>query len=181
MVDSINNSDCSVPACESSLEALQASLDYVNKTVLDASVLDASVSVLDKTVVDENVYKNREKSRDKSKDKNSSVLSSSRGSSSRGSSSSSSSSSSTTTTTTTTTTRPATKPLKREALGYFSWSILHSIAANMPEKPAKNERKAAAQLINGIATLYPCNDCREDFQQSVKVRKGERTDMTKQT
>ncbi|GMH65659.1 hypothetical protein TrRE_jg1445 [Triparma retinervis] len=49
----------------------------------------------------------------------------------------------------------------------------------MPEKPAKNERKAAAQLINGIATLYPCNDCREDFQQSVKAHPPESRTSTR--
>ena len=82
------NSDCDVPACESSLEALQASLDYVNKAQQ-----------------------------------------------AKGTSTSSSSSS------TPTPAAPPPRPLQREALGHFSWSILHSIAANMPERPNGRERK----------------------------------------
>eukprot|EP00520_Triparma_pacifica_P019379 CAMPEP_0118662546 /NCGR_PEP_ID=MMETSP0785-20121206/16891_1 /TAXON_ID=91992 /ORGANISM="Bolidomonas pacifica, Strain CCMP 1866" /LENGTH=141 /DNA_ID=CAMNT_0006556101 /DNA_START=98 /DNA_END=520 /DNA_ORIENTATION=- len=125
------NSDCDVPACESSLEALQASLDYVNKAQQ-----------------------------------------------AKGTSTSSSSSS------TPTPAAPPPRPLQREALGHFSWSILHSIAANMPERPNGRERKAASDLVNSVAVLYPCSDCREDFKESVKVsppeqRTASRTEFAK--
>ena len=38
----------------------------------------------------------------------------------------------------------------------------------MPEKPNQKERKAASDLIHSLATLYPCADCREDFNLAVK-------------
>ena len=52
-------------------------------------------------------------------------------------------------------------PLGRESLGYFTWSVLHSVAANFPEKADQREREAGSSLVRSMSVLYPCVDCRE--------------------
>ena len=74
-----------------------------------------------------------------------------------GSSSSSSSSSS-----------PVSCPPGREQLGSATWSLLHTTAAWFPDAPNESEKRAARQLIESLAVLYPCTHCAEDFRQTVK-------------
>jgi len=38
----------------------------------------------------------------------------------------------------------------------------------MPDRPNEVEKKAAGDLVNSFAVLYPCSDCREDFKDAVK-------------
>ena len=58
-------------------------------------------------------------------------------------------------------------PLGREVLGLFSWSFLHTTAAHYPSSPTSEDKGAAVSLVSAVAQLYPCADCREDFQKSV--------------
>lgn len=44
---------------------------------------------------------------------------------------------------------------------------LHTTAAYFPEKPTPEEQKAAKDLVSGLAALYPCPHCAEDFRESV--------------
>ena len=91
-------------------------------------------------------------------------------SSSSSSKSSPSTTSSSSTTTTTTTENEIPCPLNREALGFFSWSILHTIGAYYPITPTPEEKEAAKNLIVSFAKLYPCLHCRDDFVEAVKQR-----------
>ena len=64
--------------------------------------------------------------------------------------------------------RKAHCPLDKDALGDATWGMLHSTAAYYPDTPTPQEQSLAAGLIHGIAGLYPCTYCREDFRACVK-------------
>lgn len=64
-------------------------------------------------------------------------------------------------------------PLDREQLGRSAWNVLHTVAAYYPDTPTAAEQEAAAQLIRGLATLYPCEICAPDFRDSVAARPPE--------
>ena len=59
-------------------------------------------------------------------------------------------------------------PLDREQLGRSTWDLLHTMAAYYPERPSADELLAASGFIKGLAALYPCSHCAEDFRESVR-------------
>jgi|MDSY01.2.fsa_nt_gb FAD-linked sulfhydryl oxidase len=63
---------------------------------------------------------------------------------------------------------PVSCPPGREQLGSATWSLLHTTAAWFPDAPKESEKRAARQLIESLAVLYPCTHCAEDFRQAVK-------------
>ena len=61
----------------------------------------------------------------------------------------------------------ATCPLSREDLGTGTWGLLHSIAANFPEKPSTVEKVQARRFFDALGDLYPCTVCKEDFRREI--------------
>jgi len=61
-------------------------------------------------------------------------------------------------------------PLKltKEKIGKRSWEILHSIAANYPLNPTKEDQDNVNLLLNSMSKLYPCTLCGSHFQQMLK-------------
>ncbi len=59
-------------------------------------------------------------------------------------------------------------PLDRNELGRATWGFLHTTAANYPEKPTCEKIKKANGLLEGVADLYACTYCAEDFQENLK-------------
>lgn len=55
-------------------------------------------------------------------------------------------------------------PADVEALGRGSWTMLHTMTANYPEKPSTGDQEQAKTFISLFARLYPCGHCAEDFQ-----------------
>ena len=60
-------------------------------------------------------------------------------------------------------------PVDREELGRSTWDLLHTTAAYYPEAPDEAAQRAAAGLIGGLAALYPCEHCAEDFRATVEA------------
>ncbi|KAJ1459666.1 ERV/ALR sulfhydryl oxidase domain-containing protein [Pelagophyceae sp. CCMP2097] len=60
-------------------------------------------------------------------------------------------------------------PLFREELGRSTWGLLHTTAAYYPDEPTPADKTAAAGLISGLAALYPCAHCAEDFRATTKA------------
>ena len=58
-------------------------------------------------------------------------------------------------------------PLMRDDLGRASWSLLHTMAAYYPVKPKEEEQQTMNQFINSFSQLFPCPECRADFQEEI--------------
>ena len=60
-------------------------------------------------------------------------------------------------------------PLDRSELGRSSWDLLHTMAANYPEKPTKEQQTKMKNLIESLSEFYPCIHCAIEFQKSIKA------------
>ena len=56
----------------------------------------------------------------------------------------------------------------REELGRSTWTLLHVLAAQFPERPSRQQRKDAQQLIDCLTRIYPCSECAQHFREIVK-------------
>lgn len=65
--------------------------------------------------------------------------------------------------------RPTT-PLTRETLGRATWTLLHAVAASYPDKPSRDQKKAAAELVGALAKLYPCAECADHLRGHLAAR-----------
>ncbi|QDZ20214.1 sulfhydryl oxidase [Chloropicon primus] len=61
-------------------------------------------------------------------------------------------------------------PLDREELGARTWGLLHTVAAYYPARPTPRDAERAGDLVRGLAHLYPCAHCREDFAREVEAK-----------
>ena len=64
---------------------------------------------------------------------------------------------------------PLACPVDRDELGRSTWDLLHTTAAYYPEAPAPEDVAAAGGLVSGLARLYPCEHCAEDFRATESV------------
>lgn len=55
-------------------------------------------------------------------------------------------------------------PADVEALGRGSWTLLHTMTANYPERPSVGEQEQAKTFMSLFARLYPCSHCADDFR-----------------
>jgi FAD-linked sulfhydryl oxidase len=64
--------------------------------------------------------------------------------------------------------RAAVKPVSKEDLGRATWTFLHTLAAQFPEHPTRQQQRDARVLIESMTRIYPCADCAQHFQAIVK-------------
>lgn len=62
----------------------------------------------------------------------------------------------------------AQKPTTKEDLGRATWTFLHTMAAQFPAKPTKQQQRDARTLIDCLTRVYPCADCAKHFQHIVR-------------
>nr|POE48052.1 mitochondrial fad-linked sulfhydryl oxidase erv1 [Quercus suber] len=55
-----------------------------------------------------------------------------------------------------------------EQLGRSSWTLLHSITAQYPEKPSLTQQLETRQFLGLFGKMYPCWVCADDFQAWMK-------------
>ena len=60
-------------------------------------------------------------------------------------------------------------PVNRDELGAGTWALMHALAANYPDTPTPTDQAHAADFFNGLAALYPCPHCAEDFQANMET------------
>merc|ERR1719387_6306 len=54
---------------------------------------------------------------------------------------------------------PSSEAVTREALGRATWTLLHTLGAQFPDRPTRRQRRAARQLIAALGDVYPCASC----------------------
>ncbi|CAA7404235.1 unnamed protein product [Spirodela intermedia] len=60
-------------------------------------------------------------------------------------------------------------PLTKEELGRCTWTLLHTIAAQYPEHPTRQQKRDAKELMVIISRLYPCKECADHFKEILRA------------
>ena len=55
----------------------------------------------------------------------------------------------------------------REDIGRATWLFLHTLAAQYPERPTRQQRRDAKALMDILTRMYPCGECAKHFKQVV--------------
>lgn len=58
--------------------------------------------------------------------------------------------------------------VSKAELGSATWTLLHTLAAQFPEHPTRQQRRDAYQMLTSLARIYPCAECAEHFQKIMK-------------
>ncbi|KAG2495687.1 hypothetical protein HYH03_006287 [Edaphochlamys debaryana] len=53
-------------------------------------------------------------------------------------------------------------------VGRATWTLLHTLAAQFPQKPSRQQQKDARTLVDVLTRIYPCGDCARHFAELVK-------------
>ena len=61
-------------------------------------------------------------------------------------------------------------PLDINELGRNTWSFLHTMAANYPEKPSDEDQSRMKTFMSSLSYLYPCEMCAHDFRKRYVIR-----------
>mmetsp|Transcript_23037 Transcript_23037/g.63985 ORF Transcript_23037/g.63985 Transcript_23037/m.63985 type:complete len:229 (+) Transcript_23037:244-930(+) len=59
-------------------------------------------------------------------------------------------------------------PVSREELGRATWTLLHTTAAQFPDRPTRRQQKDARELVRVLSRTYPCAECSKHFQEIIK-------------
>ena len=60
------------------------------------------------------------------------------------------------------------KPVTREELGRATWLFLHTLAAQYPEDPTRQQARDARDLVSIMTRAYPCAECARHFEEVVR-------------
>eukprot|EP00250_Pteridium_aquilinum_P006242 c16201_g1_i1 orf=43-993(+) len=60
-------------------------------------------------------------------------------------------------------------PASKEVLGRATWTLLHTLAAQFPEKPTRQQQRDAKELMAILSRLYPCKECADHFKEVLKA------------
>lgn len=59
-------------------------------------------------------------------------------------------------------------PISRDALGYYTWNFLHTMAAYYPDHPSEREKSLMTNFFEGFSEFYPCKPCQKDLKRELK-------------
>lgn len=60
-------------------------------------------------------------------------------------------------------------PVTREELGRATWTFLHTLAAQFPERPTRQQQRDVRELVGLLTRIYPCRECADHFKEVVRV------------
>ncbi|KAL2552363.1 FAD-linked sulfhydryl oxidase ERV1 [Forsythia ovata] len=60
-------------------------------------------------------------------------------------------------------------PMTKEELGRATWTFLHTLAAQYPDKPTRQQKKDAKELMAILSRMYPCKECADHFKEVLRV------------
>nr|GMC94544.1 FAD-linked sulfhydryl oxidase ERV1 [Ipomoea batatas] len=73
-------------------------------------------------------------------------------------------------------------PVIKEELGRATWIFLHTLAAQYPEKPTRQQKKDVKELMGILSRMYPCKDCADHFKEVLRanpVQAGSQAEFSK--
>ncbi|CAH8283255.1 unnamed protein product [Eruca vesicaria subsp. sativa] len=59
-------------------------------------------------------------------------------------------------------------PVTKEDLGRATWTFLHTLAAQYPEKPTRQQKKDVKELMGILSRMYPCRECADHFKEILR-------------
>ncbi|EOA38525.1 hypothetical protein CARUB_v10010320mg, partial [Capsella rubella] len=62
----------------------------------------------------------------------------------------------------------STGPVTKEDLGRATWTFLHTLAAQYPEKPSRQQKKDVKELMSILSRMYPCRECADHFKEILR-------------
>ncbi|KAJ4716167.1 Sulfhydryl oxidase [Melia azedarach] len=60
-------------------------------------------------------------------------------------------------------------PVTKEELGRATWTFLHTLAAQYPEKPTRQQKKDVKELMAILSRMYPCKECADHFKEVLRA------------
>ncbi|KAK7260914.1 hypothetical protein RIF29_27213 [Crotalaria pallida] len=59
-------------------------------------------------------------------------------------------------------------PVTKEELGRATWTFLHTLAAQYPDNPTRQQKKDVKELVQILSRMYPCKDCADHFKEVIR-------------
>ncbi|GLI59953.1 hypothetical protein VaNZ11_002007 [Volvox africanus] len=53
-------------------------------------------------------------------------------------------------------------------VGRATWTLLHTLAAQFPDRPTRQQQRDARTLVDCLTRIYPCGDCARHFAELVR-------------
>ncbi|KAH7518084.1 hypothetical protein FEM48_Zijuj09G0133200 [Ziziphus jujuba var. spinosa] len=72
-------------------------------------------------------------------------------------------------------------PVTKEDLGRATWTFLHTLAAQYPDNPTRQQKRDVKELMSILTRMYPCKECGDHFQEILRanpVQAGSHTDFS---
>ncbi|XP_057788160.1 FAD-linked sulfhydryl oxidase ERV1 [Salvia miltiorrhiza] len=60
-------------------------------------------------------------------------------------------------------------PTTKEDLGRATWTFLHTLAAQYPDKPTRQQKKDVKELMEILSRMYPCKECADHFKEVIRA------------
>ncbi|KAH7833109.1 hypothetical protein Vadar_003223 [Vaccinium darrowii] len=60
-------------------------------------------------------------------------------------------------------------PVTKEELGRATWTFLHTLAAQYPDNPTRQQKKDVKELMEILSRMYPCKDCADHFKEVLRA------------
>ncbi|XP_026393478.1 FAD-linked sulfhydryl oxidase ERV1-like isoform X2 [Papaver somniferum] len=61
------------------------------------------------------------------------------------------------------------RPVTKEELGRSTWTMLHTLAAQFPDRPTRQQKKDVKELMAILSRLYPCKECADHFKEVLRL------------
>ncbi|XP_075673228.1 FAD-linked sulfhydryl oxidase ERV1-like isoform X2 [Castanea sativa] len=60
-------------------------------------------------------------------------------------------------------------PVTKEDLGRATWTFLHTLPAQYPDNPTRQQKKDVKELMAILSRMYPCKECADHFKEVLRL------------
>ncbi|XP_009789562.1 FAD-linked sulfhydryl oxidase ERV1 [Nicotiana sylvestris] len=60
-------------------------------------------------------------------------------------------------------------PVTKEDLGRATWTFLHTLGAQYPDKPTRQQKRDVKELMAILSRMYPCKECADHFKEVLRA------------